>query len=283
MRRDYFTCVFLGLIAGALMFVCFGRPYFVYGGIDMRVFSPFEICMSFLYFLFFVMFLPIWGAFRKKIWINFGLAAYGLLAYVPTLFYPSAEAMVDPGLGTQLRAALLKGIYSMVQAPFGGVSALMGNGFASKAVYWILPLSLAWLLLFKVGRFYRNAYLADRLRSEPEPEAPQPAEPVKHAQEPEVLGTVITAPVSAASPADVSARKAAPAQPKPEQPQVKPPVKPQVRPVHIKAPPKKDDVIQLGAPKTAPKTDDVIQLGPPPSKSDDVIILGAPEPPKFNE
>ena len=23
MRRDYFTCVFLGLIAGALMFVCF--------------------------------------------------------------------------------------------------------------------------------------------------------------------------------------------------------------------------------------------------------------------
>ena len=261
------------------MFVCFGRPYFVYGGIDMRVFSPFEICMSFLYFLFFVMFLPIWGAFRKKIWINFGLAAYGLLAYVPTLFYPSAEAMVDPGLGTQLRAALLKGIYSMVQAPFGGVSALMGNGFASKAVYWILPLSLAWLLLFKVGRFYRNAYLADRLRSEPEPEAPQPAEPVKHAQEPEVLGTVITAPVSAASPADVSARKAAPAQPKPEQP----PVKPQVRPVHIKAPPKKDDVIQLGAPKTAPKTDDVIQLGPPQSKPDDVIILGAPEPPKFNE
>ena len=191
--------------------------------------------------------------------------------------------MVDPGLGTQLRAALPKGIYSMVQAPFGGVSALMGNGFASKAVYWILPLSLAWLLLFKVGRFYRNAYLADRLRSEPEPEAPQPAEPVKHAQEPEVLGTVITAPVSAASPADVSARKAAPAQPKPEQPQVKPPVKPQVRPVHIKAPPKKDDVIQPGAPKTAPKTDDVIQLGPPQSKPDGVIILGAPEPPKFNE
>lgn len=280
------------------MFVCFARPYFVYGGIDMRVFSPFEICMSFLYFLFFVMFLPIWGAFRKKIWINFGLAAYGLLAYVPVLFYPSAEAMVDPGLGTQLRAALLKGIYSMVQAPFAGVSALMGNGFASKAVYWILPLSLAWLLLFKAGRFYRNAYLTDRLRSEPEPEAPQQAEPVKRAQEPEVLGTVITAPVSAASPADVSARKAAPAQPKPEQPQVKPPVKPQVRPVHVKAPPKRedvielgapktkpatDDVIQLGAPKAQPKTDDVIQLGPPPSKPDDVIILGSPEPPKFNE
>ena len=280
------------------MFVCFGQPYFVYGGIDPRVFTPFEICMSFLYFIFFVLFLPIWGAYRKKIWINFGLAAYGALAFVPTVFYPSAEAMVDPGLGTQLKAMLLKGIYSMVQAPFGGVSALMGDGFASKAVYWILPLSLAWLLIFKAGRFFRNAYLTDMMRSEPEPEAPSEP-PLHEQQEPEVLGTVISAPVSAASPADVTRKAAsnsepapAPARPrlKQEQPQVKPPV----RPVHIKAPEKKDDVIQLGAPKAkpaddviqlgAPKAkpaaDDVIQLGPPPSKPDDIIILGAPEPPK---
>lgn len=275
------------------MFVCFGQPYFIYGGINTRVFSPFEICMSFLYFIFFVLFLPIWGAFRKKIWVNFGLAAYGLLAYFPAFFYPSPEAMIDPGLGTQLKAMLLKGIYSMVQAPFAGVSALMGNGFASKAVYWILPLSLAWLVIFKLGRFYRNAYLTDRLSAAPEPETPSEP-PLHEQQEPEVLGTVITAPASAASPADVSARKTAPEPEKKEQPAVKPPV----RPVHIKAPEKKDDVIelgapkakpqtddviQLGAPKAKPQTDDVIQLGPPPSKPDDVIILGAPEPPKFNE
>ena len=271
------------------MFVCFGQPYFVYGGINSRIFSPFEICMSFLYFIFFVLFLPIWGAFRKKIWINFGLAAYGLLAYVPSFFYPSPEAMVDPGLGTQLKAMLISAIYSMVQAPFAGVSALMGNGFASKAVYWILPLSIAWLLIFKAGRFYRNAYLTDRLSADPEPETPSEP-PLHEQQEPEVLGTVISAPVSAASPADVSARKAAPGQPAKEQPAVKP----SVRPVHIKAPEKKDDVIQLGAPKAKPAddviklgatkakpaTDDVIQLGPQPSKPYDVIILGAPEPPK---
>ena len=283
------------------MFVCFAPPYFVYGGINMRIFSPFEICMSFMYYLFFVLFLPVWGAYRKKIWINFGLAAYGLLAYLPAIFHPSAEAMVDSGLGTQLRAMLLEGIYSMVEAPFAGVSAILGNGFASKSVYWLLPLSLAWLLIFKAGRFYRNAYLSDRLSAEPETEAApeQPAQPVTHAQEPEVLGTVITAPVSAASPADVSkaaqskkAPSALAARPKAEQPAARP----SVRPVHVKAPPKKDDVIELGAPKAKPasddviqlgapkpKTDDVIQLGPPPSKPDDVIILGAPEPPKFGE
>lgn len=282
------------------MFVCFAPPYFVYGGIDMRVFTPLEICMSFLYFLFFVLFLPIWGAYRKKIWINFGLAAYGVLAYLPALFHPSAEAMVDPGLGTQIKAMLLKGIYSMVQAPFAGASALMGNGFASKTVYWILPLSLIWLLIFKVGRFYRNAYLTDRLSAKPEQEAPSEP-PLHEQQEPEILGTVISAPVSAASPADVTRQAAPKAEPAPQPArtaQQQPSVKPPVRPVHIKAPEKKeeviqlgapkakpatDDVIQLGAPKAAPKTDDVIQLGPPPSKPDDVIILGAPEPPKFNE
>ena len=277
------------------MFVCFAPPYFVYGGIDPRVFSPFEICMSFLYFLFFVMFLPIWGAYRKKIWINFGLAAYGVLAFLPTFFYPSPEAMVDPGLGTQLKAMLLKGIYSMVQAPFAGVSALMGNDFASKAVYWLLPLSIAWLLIFKAGRFYRNAYLTDRLSTGPEAEVPSEP-PLHEQQEPEVLGTVITAPVSAASPADVSRQAAGNVPPAPPKPKAEQPaVKPQVRPVHIKAPQKQedfidlgepqakpaaDDVIQLGAPKAQPKTDDVIQLGPPQSKPDDVIILGAPEPPK---
>ena len=58
MRRDYFTCVFLGLIAGALMFVCFAPLYFVYGSVVPREFSLFERLMSLLYALFFVFFLP---------------------------------------------------------------------------------------------------------------------------------------------------------------------------------------------------------------------------------
>ena len=89
MRRDYFTCVFLGLIAGALAFVCFSPLYFTYEGIIPRDFTIFERCMSFLYAVFFVLFLPCYAAFKKKEWINWGLAAYGILIYLPLWFYPA--------------------------------------------------------------------------------------------------------------------------------------------------------------------------------------------------
>ena len=80
MRRDYFTCVFLGLIAGALTFVCFKPLYFTWNQIIPRDFTLFERLMSVLYTLFFLFFLPFFAAFKKKEWINWGLAAYGLLA-----------------------------------------------------------------------------------------------------------------------------------------------------------------------------------------------------------
>ena len=79
MRRDYFTCVFLGLIAGALAFVFFSPLYFTYDGIVPRDFPVLERFLSLLYTLFFVFFLPFFAAFKKKEWINWGLAAYGFL------------------------------------------------------------------------------------------------------------------------------------------------------------------------------------------------------------
>ena len=95
MRRDYFTCVFLGLIAGALTFVCFSPLYFTYDAVIPRNFSLFERFMSVLYTLFFVFFLPFFAAFKKKEWVNWGLAAYGLMAYLPLWFYP-AQALDSP-------------------------------------------------------------------------------------------------------------------------------------------------------------------------------------------
>ena len=63
MRRDYFTCVFLGLIAGALAFVCFKPLYFTYEAVIPRSFDLFERLMSLLYALFFILFLPFFVAF----------------------------------------------------------------------------------------------------------------------------------------------------------------------------------------------------------------------------
>ena len=64
MRRDYFTCVFLGLIAGALTFVCFKPLYFTWNQIIPRDFTTFERLMSVLYTLFFLFFLPFFAAFK---------------------------------------------------------------------------------------------------------------------------------------------------------------------------------------------------------------------------
>ena len=244
LRRDYFTCVFLGLIAGALMFVCFAPLYFVYGGTVPRDFSLFERMMSLLYAVFFIIFLPFFAAFRTKVWVNWGLAAYGALIYLPKFFYP-AEALItgdDAKLTKMLLAALLRGIYGMMQAPFAALSPLIG----------------------KIVRFYRRAYLSEQLNPMPKV---KPAVATAHtgpAVKPEVLGTVITAPVVAASPDEV-AGKAVLSQSGPEKENA------------IEAPEKEETpAIPLSAPASDDKEAAPIQLGAP-APDDAVPEVSAPE------
>lgn len=209
MRRDYFTCVFLGLIAGALMFVCFAPLYFVYGGgVIPREFSLFERLMSLLYAFFFIVFLPFFAAFRCKVWVNWGLAAYGILIYLPKYFYP-AEALIngdDAKLTKMLLAVVLRGIYGMMQAPFAALSPLIGDKNASVLVYWILPMALVWPVVLKIARFYRRAYLSEQLNPMPKVKPAPAAAHSGPAVKPEVLGTVITAPAVAASPDEVTGK-----------------------------------------------------------------------------
>ena len=312
MRRDYFTCVFLGLIAGALMFVCFAPIYFTFDGIVPRDFSVFERCMSFLYAMFFVFFLPFFAAFKKKEWINWGLAAYGAMIYLPLWFYPAEKlAMEDPGLITKLGALVLKTIYEVMQAPFAALSKLIGNTAASKVVYWLLPVAIFWPVILRIIRFYRLAYLSEQLNPmTPDQASPKAARKPAVAGKPEVLGTVISAPVTAQTPADIT-RKSIPAvksedaatlppSPVEEKPAIqdggrKPraAVRAPVRPVHlgVEAPDKKpgealgagtskeesksEAPIELSAPK--PKADEAIPMPPPKPKADEVIQLGAPQ------
>lgn len=208
MRRDYFTCVFLGLIAGALMFVCFAPLYFIYGGTVPREFGLFERLMSALYAFFFIIFLPFFAAFRTRVWVNWGLAAYGVLIYLPKYFYP-AEALIngdDAKLTKMLLAVVLRGIYGMMQAPFAALSTLIGDKAASGLVYWILPMALIWPVVFKIGRFYRRAYLSEQLNPMPKVKPAPAAAHTGPAVKPEVLGTVITAPTVAASPDEVTGK-----------------------------------------------------------------------------
>ena len=315
MRRDYFTCVFLGLIAGALAFVCFESLYFTYNAIIPRDFSLFERLMSVLYTLFFIFFLPFFAAFKKKEWINWGLAAYGVLIYFPIWFYPAPEKIVGDGASmlSIFGALSLRAIYAVMQAPFAALSKLIGDHAASMIVYWILPVAVIWPVIFRIIRFYRRAYLSEQLNPMTNDQAAPAASKKNEAPDkPEVLGTVITAPVVAQTPAEITrknqpaAKKEEPVKMPPSEPEEKPVIKEgpsakragvraPVRPVHIgvgapeKRPgealgagtekenkPKADEVIQLGAP--APKADEAIPMPPPKPKAGEAIPLGAPAP-----
>ena len=60
--------------------------------------------MSIFYSVFFVLVLPFVAAHLKKYWINWGLAAYGLLAYLPLWFYP-ADALLEGSGSSLVRAS----------------------------------------------------------------------------------------------------------------------------------------------------------------------------------
>ena len=294
MRRDYFTCVFLGLIAGALMFVCFAPLYFTYSAVIPRDFSLFERMMSLLYAVFFVFFLPFFAALRSKVWVNWGLAAYGALIYLPVYLYPAEELISgkDPSVTRMLLAVILRGIYGMMQAPFAALSALIGDKAASSLVYWILPMALIWPFVFKVLRFYKRAYLSEQLNPMPKVKPAPAAAHSGPAVKPEVLGTVITAPVVAASPDEVTGKAALsqrstaekenkiPVPEKPAEPApaaVSAPSEPDVIPLAAPAPaPAEPEAIPLVAPAPAPAEPEAIPLAAPAPATPGVIELGAP-------
>ena len=188
------------------MFVCFAPLHFVYGGTIPRDFNLFERLMSLLYALFFIVFLPFYSAFRYKVWVNWGLAAYGVLIYLANYLYP-AESLIsgdNAKIPHMLLAVCFRGIYGMMQAPFAALSPLIGDKAASTLVYWILPTALLWPFVLKIFRFYRRAYLSEQLNPMPKVQ-PKAAEAHSGpAVKPEVLGTVITAPEVAASPDEVT-------------------------------------------------------------------------------
>jgi len=268
------------------MFVCFAPLYFVYGSVVPREFSLFERLMSLLYALFFVFFLPFFAAFRSKVWINWGLAAYGVLIYLPKFFYP-AEAVLtaeDPSFTKMLLAICLRGIYGMMQAPFAALSSLIGDKAAASLVYWILPLALFWPFVMKVFRFYRRAYLSEQLNPMPKVKPVAAAAHTGPAVKPEVLGTVITAPVVAASPDEVKG-KAALAQNKKESAEALPGEKEEAVALPGE---EKEEAIALSAPEPKPESKPEPKSEPKPesmpeskpeAKTPEVIELSAPAAP----
>ena len=270
MRRDYFTCVFLALIAGALAFICFEPLYFKYGMVTPREFGLFECVASSFYLVFFLIAVPVYAGYKRKYWIAAGLACYGALAYLPAIFYPAQELIAgkDAGIFHVAVAAVLRGIYGMVNAPFASLSRIWGDKVASSLSYWILPMSLIIPLIIRIYRFYRDAYVQEQLSPADVVASPsnskfdrKAAVETKEEKKPEVLGTVISAPVK-----DVRRAEEAPAPAPAPAPVAEPATEPAAE---SGAEPVIDGSVKETAPEVPPPSGElpgqepVILLGPP--------------------
>ncbi len=201
MRRDYFTCVFLLCVCASLFFVCFVPLYYTYGLTIPRDFSVLETICSWIYAVSVIVLLPVYAAWRKRPWISFGLAAYGLLAYIPGWFLPGLAEKVsgsDASLPAVVINFLLRCIYGMVNAPFAALTPSLGADSASTMSRKILPVALIVYAVVKIFRFYRDAYLNEKLDPSfavDNTAASSDARKVRDAHIPDILGTVISAPV----------------------------------------------------------------------------------------
>lgn len=311
MRRDYFICVFLLLVAVSLSFVCLLPVCYAYDGVITREVGIIEKIVSILFAVVTIIAFPVLTAIKKKFWAMLGNAAFGLLAFIPGMILPGMAvklAAPDVGFATTVKAFFLKAIYSMAYAPFVGLGSITGDKAGLFFPKLILPMSLLIYGVVKLFRFYKEAYIAERLAPVPTNDSP-----TIRTRKPDILGTVISAPVNnktAPETETVSETKTNIRVPDPSpapQPRPKPqPVRvpePKPQPQAVKAPepqpqippkqPQKPtegvrapninisfDAIPLGAPDekpsiSAPEKKDVIQLDAP--KNNDVIILDAPK------
>jgi len=205
-RRDYFTCVFLGCICAALFFVYLTPSYFIYGGVTARPFGLLETIFAWLYALTVLIVLPAYAAYKKKFWITAGLMAYGAFASLPIWIMPKLLGKLggdDASIVAVIEGYFLKAIYRMATAPFAAISRAFGDKFSRMLPFRILPIAVIFYVGVQLFRFYRNAYVMEQLSpataidmTAKENAQPSEGRKVRDARIPEVLGTVISAPSS---------------------------------------------------------------------------------------
>ena len=300
MRRDYFICIFLLLVAIALAFVCLLPTYYSYDGVIEREVGLIETLASTFFCLLTLLIFPVFTAIKKKFWAMLGNAAFGLLAFIPGIFLPRMAAKLaapDVNILTTVKALFFKAIYTMVYAPFAGIGNLAGNKLGLILPKLILPVTLVIYGVVKLFRFYKEAYIAEQLAPVPTNDSP-----TQRTRKPDILGTVISAPVTPpTTPATPAAPTAstAPVAPVTEKKPADRPSGPAVPPPSEKPAEKltgntsekpKQIASEENGPKKIPSrqrpeltgvrtpniSPDVIPLGAPPKKQDDVILLSGP-------
>jgi hypothetical protein len=166
MRRDVIADVILFFTLLSLLLVFRYPVYFSYGHVIYRDVSVLERIFSVVFILLWLT-LCVYTAYFKRIYLLIGGVLYGLIPYIPGFLIPmlsGSQAAGKPSLPTTLTISLLKRIYELVNAPFVGVSVLFPPEKAIGLSKLLLPVLLISYIGTQLFRFYRNAYLAEKLR-----------------------------------------------------------------------------------------------------------------------
>jgi hypothetical protein len=166
MRRDVIANVFLFFTTLSLLLVFRYPVYFSYGQVIYRAVSIPERIFSVVFILLWIT-LCVYAAYFKRIYLLIGGILYGLMPYMPGLLIPmlsESQASGKPNLAATLTVSLLKRIYELENAPFVGVSVLFPPEKAIDFSKLLLPVLLISYVGTQLFRFYRNAYLAEKLR-----------------------------------------------------------------------------------------------------------------------
>jgi hypothetical protein len=164
MKRDIIGDIFLGGVLLSLLFLFSYPAYFCYTANVPREISLPETIMS-LCFVAALILTCIWFCWKKKVWVMLGVAAFGLLAYIPKWFLPKVNlniVMNGKSLVDSILSMVLNRIYELTHAPFAGLIGIVPEKTADGLTYTILPIAVISYILAQIVRFYHNAYVTEK-------------------------------------------------------------------------------------------------------------------------
>ncbi len=177
MQRDKALNIFLFFVLASVIFVAFFPVYFSFGEAHLRVVALSERLFS-LVFVSLWMVLSVYAAWKKKLYLVLGGAAYAIMAYIPGWILPSLPdvgvGQKDPSLLIVSVRFIFEKIYELVNAPMVGVSILFAEKQSVSLSKWLLPVLLISYASAQIFRHYRNAYLAEQLHLEDTAYYPNP-------------------------------------------------------------------------------------------------------------
>ena len=144
-----------------------------YDGVYSREISSLQGFYSFMT-LFLWIGLAAYTAWKKRTHLLIGGCVYAVLAYVPEHFLKSIAEKPGKEEAMSFSESFFRQMYNLIYAPFTGFIRYFDKETAYNLTRQMLPMMLIVYVAVQLFRFYRNAYLAQKLQMNATVEASNP-------------------------------------------------------------------------------------------------------------